>query len=209
MVTQMREVLPVMRDLFLPSIYDALFLIRPSLNFRDGTVVKNCMVDFTQYLTELPFNHSYLFALIHLIPADYKSTLDTSVWQTSLLEAGVQVAPGRTNPPSILGFASLFLLVKSYGNGVGSESPQSIPCEVSQLCYGGVLRAVALGSTDGICTWRCSAIVMFQGLIVPVGRITLGRIFNVVGSCVDAYIELSLSSQFNTAIPVAFCSGTN
>jgi hypothetical protein len=45
---------------------------------------------------------------------------------------------------------------------------------------------------------------MFQGLIVPVGRITLGRIFNVVGSVVDAYIELSLSSQFNTAIPVAF-----
>jgi hypothetical protein len=50
---------------------------------------------------------------------------------------------------------------------------------------------------------------MFQGLIVPVGRITLGRIFNVVGSCVDAYIELSLSSQFNTAIPVAFHSSTD
>jgi F-type H+-transporting ATPase subunit beta len=178
------------------------------------------MVDFTQYLTELPFNHSYLFALIHLIPADYKSTLDTSIWQTSLLEAGVQVVSGSTSSslkvvgsqsgsPSILGFASLFLLVRSYGNGVGSESPESIPCEVSQLCYGGVLRAVALGSTDGISTWRCSAIVMFQGLIVPVGRITLGRIFNVVGSCVDAYIELSLSSQFNTAISVAFHSSTS
>merc|ERR1711963_376843 len=158
----MGEVLPIVRDLFLPSIYDALFLIRPSLNFRDGTVVKNCMVDFTQYLTELPFNHSYLFALIHLIPADYKSTLDTSVFQTSLLEIG----DGCT---SILGFASLFLLVKSYGNGVGNESPESLPCEVSQLCYGGVLRAVALGSTDGMCTWRCSAVVLFQPLIVPVG----------------------------------------
>merc|ERR1712066_52351 len=188
MITQMREVLPAMRDLFLSSIYDALFLIRPSLNFRDGTVVKNCVADFAQYLTELPFNHSYLFALIHVIPADYKSTLDTSVWRASLLEAGGLI---------ILGFASLFLLVKSYG-------PESLPCEVSQLCYGGVLRAVALGSTDGMCTWRCWAVVLFQGLIVPVGRIALGRIFNVVGSIVDAYMELSLSSQFNTAIPVGF-----
>merc|ERR1712151_387301 len=93
----------------------------------------------------------------------------------------------------VLGFASVFLFVKSYAN--------FLVAELSQLCYGGVLRAVALGSTDGMCTWRCSAIVLFQGLIVPVGRITLGRIFNVVGSVVDAYIELSCSSQFNGGIP--------
>jgi ATP synthase F1 beta subunit len=37
---------------------------------------------------------------------------------------------------------------------------------------------------------------------VPVGRIALGRIFNVVGSVIDRYMELSLSSQFNTTIPV-------
>jgi hypothetical protein len=60
-----------------------------------------------------------------------------------------------------------------------------------------------------MCTWRCGAIVLFQALIVPVGRITLGRIFNVVGSVVDAYMELSLSSQFNTAIPVAFHSSAD
>jgi F0F1-type ATP synthase beta subunit len=40
-----------------------------------------------------------------------------------------------------------------------------------------------------------------QPVIVPVGRIALGRIFNVVGSVIDRYIELSLSSQFNVAIP--------
>jgi F0F1-type ATP synthase beta subunit len=45
---------------------------------------------------------------------------------------------------------------------------------------------------------------VFQGLIVPVGRIALGRIFNVVGSIIDAYMELSLSSQFNTTIPIRF-----
>jgi len=41
----------------------------------------------------------------------------------------------------------------------------------------------------------------FQPVLVPVGRIALGRIFNVVGSIVDRYIDLSLSSQLSTAIP--------
>ena len=31
---------------------------------------------FTQYLIELAFNDSYLFAMMHLIPADYTETLD-------------------------------------------------------------------------------------------------------------------------------------
>ena len=200
MIIQIREVLLVVRDLFLPSVYDALFLIRPSLNFRDGRVIKNYTANFRQYFIELPFNHGYLFGLIHLIPADYRSTLDTSVWWTSLLEAGMQAS----RCTSILGFAPVFLFIKSYGDGVGNESPESLPCEVSQLCYKGVLRRIALGSTDGMCTWRCSAVVVFQGLIVPVGRIALGRIFNVVGSIIDAYMELSFSSQFNTTIPIRF-----
>jgi F0F1-type ATP synthase beta subunit len=73
-----------------------------------------------------------------------------------------------------------------------------------QLCYGGVLRAIALGSTDGLCTWRCTFLVVLQPVIVPVGRIALGRIFNVVGSVIDRYMELSLSSQFATTISADF-----
>jgi len=89
----------------------------------------------------------------------------------------------------VLGFTSLFLLVKSYAN--------CLIAELNQLCYGGVLRAVALGSTDGLCSWRCSSIMAFQPVIVPVGRIALGRILNVVGSVLDRYLDLSLSSQFS------------
>ena len=37
---------------------------------------------------------------------------------------------------------------------------------------------------------------------VPVGRLSLGRIFNVVGSVIDPYIELSLPSCFYRIIPV-------
>ena len=204
MIIQIREVLLVVRDLFLPSVYDALFLIRPSLNFRDGRVIKNYTANFRQYFIELPFNHGYLFGLIHLIPGDYRSTLDTSVLSASQqdLWSGILIKHCKI----ILGFAPVFLFIKSYGDGVGNESPESLPCEVSQLCYKGVLRRIALGSTDGICTWRCWAVVVFQGLIVPVGRIALGRIFNVVGSIIDAYMELSFSSQFNTTIPIRwFC----
>lgn len=186
MMTLLRPV--VVRDVFLPSVYDAFLVIRPSCNFRDGTVVKNCMANFGQYFVELPFNDSYLFGLVHLIPADYKSTLHS--FYSSMLQ---EVCDINTRD-IVLGFASVFLFVKSYAN--------VLVAELSQLCYGGVLRAIALGSTDGLCTWRCTFLMGLQPVIVPVGRIALGRIFNVVGSVIDRYMELSLSSQFNTAIPV-------
>ena len=31
----------VLRDVFLPSVYDALLVIRPSTHFRDGRVIQN------------------------------------------------------------------------------------------------------------------------------------------------------------------------
>lgn len=82
----------------------------------------------------------------------------------------------------------MFLLIKSYANWLTAE--------LSQLCYDGVLRAVALGSTDGLSTWRVAALLVFQPVIVPVGRIALGRILNVVGSVIDRWMELSLSCHF-------------
>ena len=74
--------------------------------------------------------------------------------------------------------------------------------ELSQLCYIGVIRSVALGSTDGLCTWICTYLLGLQPVIVPAGRMSLGRIFNVVGAIIDRYLGLSLSSQFNILIPM-------
>ena len=79
----------------------------------------------------------------------------------------------------VLGFTSLYLLVKSYNN--------SLIGEVSQQMYGGVLRCISLGSTEGLSTWKCSMQLNVQAVVVPVGRISLGRILNVVGSAVDVY----------------------
>ena len=89
---------------------------------------------------------------------------------------------------------SVFLTTKSYFS--------CLVAELSQLCYIGVIRSVALGSTDGLCTWICTYLLGLQPVIVPAGRMSLGRIFNVVGAIIDRYLGLSLSSQFNILIPM-------
>jgi F-type H+-transporting ATPase subunit beta len=57
-------------------------------------------------------------------------------------------------------------------------------CEVQQHLGGGRVRAVALGSTDGLV--RGMAIEdQGEAITVPVGEATLGRVFNLVGEPVD------------------------
>ena len=177
-----------------------LLILRPSCNFRDGAVIRNVIVNFRSYLSQLPFNDCYLLGLIHVLPTCPSKY--HSFYKCLSFEAR------EINTRDImLGFTSLFLFIKSYAN--------CLIAEINQLCYKGVLRTVTLGSTNGLCTWRCSSIMAFQPVIVPVGRIALGRILNVVGSILDRYLDLSnidrvlfqfytlyldlsLSSQFNT-----------
>ncbi len=145
-----------MRDVLLPSVYDALLVIRPSCNFRDGRVIINYTANFRQYFIELPFNDGYLFGLMHLIPLNYRSTM----------RCLCQIVVWDPDNDIILGFAGVFFLIKSYAS--------CIYCELSQLCYTGVYRTIALGSTDALCTWRCLSLIALQPVIVPVGRIALG-----------------------------------
>lgn len=162
------------KDVFLPSVYDALLLTRPTCDFRDGRLITS--PNFTQYLAELPFNDSYLFAMMHLIPADYTEALDC-------------LSGPIAKHDVILPLAALFLLVKPYAN--------ILVLEISQLCYGALLRTVALSTTQCISTWRCLALFSLQAVIVPVGRIALGRILNVVGSVIDPHSQVCHSCQFS------------
>lgn len=162
------------KDVFLPSVYDALLLTRPTCDFRDGRLITS--PNFTQYLAELPFNDSYLFAMMHLIPADYTEALDS-------------LSGPIAKHDVILPLAALFLLVKPYAN--------ILVLEISQLCYGALLRTVALSTTQCISTWRCLALFSLQAVIVPVGRIALGRILNVVGSVIDPHSQVCHSCQFS------------
>merc|ERR1712174_138291 len=81
-----------------------------------------------------------------------------------------------------IGLASALILVKAYANW--------LIVEVNQICYGGILRTIALGFTEGISSWKVEALCTFQPLVVPVGRSTLGRLFNVLGSTIDAYVGI-------------------
>ncbi|MHC5111800.1 MAG: F0F1 ATP synthase subunit beta [Planctomycetota bacterium] len=67
----------------------------------------------------------------------------------------------------------------------GSETAKEVLwCEVAQHLGGGRIRAIALGSTDGL--QRGSKILdTGEAVKVPVGDETLGRVFNMVGETID------------------------
>ncbi len=66
----------------------------------------------------------------------------------------------------------------------GQVIEHTLWCEVAQHLGGGKVRAVALGSTDGLI--RGMPITdTGQPIRVPVGEQTLGRVFNLVGETVD------------------------
>jgi len=67
---------------------------------------------------------------------------------------------------------------------LGETTRETLWCEVAQHLGGGRVRAVALGSTDGV--QRGSEIVDTGSPVrVPVGTETLGRVFNLVGEPID------------------------
>ncbi|MBP0010659.1 MULTISPECIES: F0F1 ATP synthase subunit beta [unclassified Roseofilum] len=67
-------------------------------------------------------------------------------------------------------------------NADGQE--RSVTCEVQQLLGGNQVRAVAMSATDGL-TRGMDIVDLGAPISVPVGNVTLGRIFNVLGDPVD------------------------
>jgi len=67
---------------------------------------------------------------------------------------------------------------------LGETARETLWCEVAQHLGGGQVRAVALGSTDGL---RRGQQIVDTGepVSVPVGLETLGRVFNLVGEPID------------------------
>jgi F-type H+-transporting ATPase subunit beta len=67
---------------------------------------------------------------------------------------------------------------------LGETTIDTLWCEVAQHLGGGRVRAIALGSTDGLA--RGSKIEdTGEPVTVPVGEATLGRVFNLVGEPID------------------------
>ncbi|MCB9851153.1 MAG: F0F1 ATP synthase subunit beta [Phycisphaerales bacterium] len=77
---------------------------------------------------------------------------------------------------------------------LGKITRQTLWCEVAQHLGGGRVRAIALGSTDGLA--RGTKIVDTGAPVsVPVGEGTLGRVFNLVGEPIDGRGEVKVTER--------------
>jgi F-type H+-transporting ATPase subunit beta len=81
-------------------------------------------------------------------------------------------------------------LPKIYNAVVVGEGDSSVTCEVQQLLGNNRVRAVSMTSTDGL-KRGMSVLDKEAPISVPVGKSTLGRIFNVLGVPVDEMGEVS------------------
>src|SRR6185503_16622354 len=85
----------------------------------------------------------------------------------------VQFEDGKS--PAI--FNALEIALKSAHQG-------KLTLEVQQQLPGNIVRAIAMSSTDGL-KRGMEVSDTGAGISVPVGKATLGRIFNVLGEAVD------------------------
>jgi len=71
---------------------------------------------------------------------------------------------------------------------------KTLVCEVAQHLGGNRVRAVALGSTDGV---KRGAQIIDTGapITVPVGEETLGRVFNLLGDVVDKGLPITVKER--------------
>ena len=76
----------------------------------------------------------------------------------------------------------------------GKTEMQTLWCEVAQHLGGGRVRAISLGSTDGLAR---GARIEDTGapVSVPVGEGTLGRVFNLVGEAIDGRGAVNVSER--------------
>ncbi|MDO4563658.1 MAG: F0F1 ATP synthase subunit beta [Clostridia bacterium] len=76
------------------------------------------------------------------------------------------------------------------------NNDRTITLEVAQHIGDDVVRCIAMSSTDGL-RRGVEAIDTGAGITVPVGNKTLGRIFNLLGECVDNGEQLTDCERWN------------
>jgi len=168
----------------LPCIYDSLLLIRPECIFREGIMMQNRLTSKRTFFEELHKEESLVSGIMSYANLQYSKLKQSNI--ASLTDEILANSQGE----AAIGLASALILVKAYANW--------LLVEVNQICYGGIVRTIALGFTEGISSWKVESLCTFQPLLVPVGRSTLGRLFNVLGATIDAYVgidELPIYSE--------------
>ena len=70
-----------------------------------------------------------------------------------------------------------------------------IPLSYISLLPRGILRGISLSNPICLSTWKCNC--LFNNSINSTGRLrTLGRLFNVTGTVINPYMELTGSSPY-------------
>jgi hypothetical protein len=167
------------RNIYCVSIYDGLLIVRPSVFLREGLLIPNPIMSSVPYLCRMGEYASCHNSIIFLNPFsdNVSTTMEMDIRAIKICNR-------------VLGYEDVMMVSKQYFNWLLAE--------VSQLCQGGRLRLIALGSTDGLDSVYSPVLFILQPIVVPTGLITLGRLFNVVGSVCDGYVEISLAASFST-----------
>src|SRR5213595_1964215 len=84
--------------------------------------------------------------------------------------------------------------IEGEGISAGSEE-ELLVCEVQQHIGDDRVRAVAMDSTDGL-QRGMKVIDTGSPIIVPVGRVTLGRIFNLLGETIDEQGDIEVDERW-------------
>ena len=79
---------------------------------------------------------------------------------------------------------SIYNAIRITSEGFSTDSPIDLICEVEQRLGEGRVRTVSMKPTEGIVRGM-TVIDTGEGISVPVGRATLGRVMNVLGEPVD------------------------
>jgi len=157
--------------MLLPSLFDVVILLRPLSFFRDGPGIPHPLPKFGRYFLSLPFHSS-----------------PSSSLPLGLCAALPPRGPAYCAAAASRGLLALSALLKTFSN--------LLFVELHQLASGGLVRSVALSWTDGLSTLKTAVLFLFQPLQVQVGRICLGRIFNVLASVIDSYLEVYAHAYF-------------
>ena len=167
------------KNLYCVSIYDGLLVVRPSVFLREGVLIVNPIMSSVPYLCSVAQYASCLSSVIFLNPFsdNAKTAMELDIRAIKMCNV-------------VLGYEDVITVEKQYFNWLLAE--------ISQLCQEGKLRLIALGFTNGLDSVYSPILFILQPIVVPQGLITLGRLFNVVGSICDGYVEINLATSFNS-----------
>ena len=72
--------------------------------------------------------------------------------------------------------------------------------ELGHLCPSGILRSISLSPTTCLSTWMYHSLFITISLLVQVGLISLGRLFNMIGTMINPHLELTQSSPYQDTV---------